>query len=82
MDAVTGVDGESVGDEVVLNRGVHLDNIPPLPSYIYIVDTTVTILCIESGQISGAQDDSVGPILECTAKLSSVDGKTEWLVGG
>ena len=79
MDAVTGVHIEPVGDKIVFNCRVGLNNIAPLPSDVEVVDIAVLIVLREHG--TGTKDHDVGTVLEGTTKLGSVDGQAEGLVG-
>ena len=81
MYALAGVDGESVGDEVVFHRGERLDNVPPLPSHVHIVDATRAGRRLRDIG-AWAELHDVRPVLEGAAKLGSVDGQPEGLVGG
>lgn len=78
---VIGVNLEFVGDEVVLHRWVHLDDVSSLPTDIEVVDASSSCLFVGDAG-AWAEHHHVGPVLEGAAKLGSVDGQSEWLVGG
>ena len=68
----------SIGDEVVLHRGIHLYDVASLSPDIQVED--LTVLGLSRKSISGSQEHDVAPVLEGSAKLGSVDGQTERLV--
>ena len=73
-------DLQAVGDEVVLNGGIRLHDVAPLPSHVQVVQDAAPILLIQ--RATWAEHDSVRPVLEGAAKLGSVDGQAERLVVG
>ena len=81
VDALAGVDAESVGDEVVLHGGVCLHDVPPLSAHVHVVYA----LCA-GGRVhdhgARTQEHHVGTVLESAAKLGGVDGQAKGLVGG
>lgn len=81
VDTFVLCNGHSVRNEVVLDSWISLYNVPTLPTHIQVVDGAS--LGVLVGHCSTwAEQHDVGAVLEGTAKLGSVDGQSEWLVGG
>ena len=81
MQTVTLGNGESVRNKVVLHSWIHLDNVPPLPPHVQIMNSTVP--GVTSWEfLPRAEHHHVTSILKGSSKLGCVDGQTKWLVGG
>ena len=72
---------ESIGNEVVLHRRVHLDNVPPLPPHIQVMDHAIpSIACWQFRP--GTKYHHMASVLKGSSKLGSVDGQAKRFVCG
>ena len=72
---------ESIREKVVLDGGVSLNNVPPLSPHVQVEYLAAAGLAArQEGARSEFKD--VAAVLEGSAELGGVDGKTERLVGG
>ena len=71
---------ETIGNKVVLDSGVSLDNVPSLPPHVEVeYITAASLFTGEDGARS--KDKDVATVLEGATELGSVDGKSQWFVG-